>query len=195
MHHQLFLRFDKGMEKMREYINNTKKHIYLVGVLQASKVISFISLRLSLSLSLDLIINLLFINYILTSLQDYCSRLGLKTANWTLDDAFEYFFNKANRYETPSNASKREENSVKIYDKYSPRIAEKLNELKDNPNVDDERANDINNSGKLIDSKGVKENSKRILYSFFRSRRFAVGDKRKNLVRIVVPKVSSSFQR
>ncbi|XP_031774530.1 uncharacterized protein LOC100865871 [Apis florea] len=44
VHHQLFLRFDKGMEKMREYINNTKKHIYLVGVLQASKVISFISL-------------------------------------------------------------------------------------------------------------------------------------------------------
>lgn len=112
---------------------------------------------LASSLSLDLIINLLFINYILTSLQDYCSRLGFKTANWTLDDAFEYISNKANRYETPSNASKREENSVKIYDKYSPRIAEKLNELKDNPNVDDERANDINNSGKLMDSKGVKD--------------------------------------
>lgn len=38
VHHQLFMRFDKGMEKMRDYINNTKKHIYLFGVLQASKV-------------------------------------------------------------------------------------------------------------------------------------------------------------
>ncbi|PBC27185.1 (cytosine-5)-methyltransferase [Apis cerana cerana] len=116
VHHQLFLRFDKGMEKMRDYTNNTKKHIYLVGVLQASK--------------------------------DYCSRLGFETVNWTLDDAFEYF-SKPNHYEASfANASRRED-SVKIYDKYSPRIAEKLNELKDNPNVDDERANDINNSDDL----------------------------------------------
>lgn len=67
-----------------------------------------------------------------------------------MDDAFEYF-SKPNHYEASfANASRRED-SVKIYDKYSPRIAEKLNELKDNPNVDDERANDINNSGKLVD--------------------------------------------
>ena len=38
IHHQLFMKFDKGIEKMRDYINNTKKHLYLVGVLQASKV-------------------------------------------------------------------------------------------------------------------------------------------------------------
>ncbi|KAG9435492.1 DNA methyltransferase 3 isoform X1 [Apis mellifera carnica] len=117
VHHQLFLRFDKGMEKMRDYTSNTKKHIYLVGVLQASK--------------------------------DYCSRLGFDTSNWTLDDAFEYF-SKPNHYDYASSANTwRREDSVKIYDKYSARIAEKLNELKDNPNVDDERANDINNSDDL----------------------------------------------
>lgn len=38
VHHQLFLKFDKGIAKLRDYIINTKKHVYLVGVLQASKV-------------------------------------------------------------------------------------------------------------------------------------------------------------
>ncbi|XP_076394477.1 DNA methyltransferase 3 isoform X4 [Megachile rotundata] len=37
VHHQLFLRFDKGIERMQDYVKNTKKHVYLVGVLQAAK--------------------------------------------------------------------------------------------------------------------------------------------------------------
>lgn len=126
------------MEKMRDYTSNTKKHIYLVGVLQASKVNVIRS-------------NFYFhkLHFFLILFQDYCSRLGFDTSNWTLDDAFEYF-SKPNHYDYASSVNTwRREDSVKIYDKYSARIAEKLNELKDNPNVDDERANDINNSGKL----------------------------------------------
>lgn len=38
VHHLAFLKFHKGIEKMRDYIQNTKKHLYLSGVLQASKV-------------------------------------------------------------------------------------------------------------------------------------------------------------
>ncbi|XP_011138454.1 uncharacterized protein LOC105182605 isoform X2 [Harpegnathos saltator] len=37
VHHLAFLKFHKGIEKLREYIENTKKHVYLMGVLQASK--------------------------------------------------------------------------------------------------------------------------------------------------------------
>ncbi|XP_071863421.1 DNA methyltransferase 3 isoform X2 [Bombus fervidus] len=114
VHHQLFLRFDKGMEKMRDYINNTKKHIYLVGVLQASK--------------------------------DYCSRLGFETENWTVNDALKYF---ARKQDPTKSCAQRKEDSVKIYDKYSTCIAEKLYELKNNANVDDDRTNDIKNSDDL----------------------------------------------
>ncbi|XP_068971944.1 uncharacterized protein [Bombus flavifrons] len=114
VHHQLFLRFDKGMEKMRDYINNTKKHIYLVGVLQACK--------------------------------DYCSRLGFETENWTVNDALRYF---ASKKDSKESCAQRKEDSVKIYDKYSACIAAKLNELKNNANVDDDRTNDIKNSDDL----------------------------------------------
>ncbi|XP_014478590.1 PREDICTED: uncharacterized protein LOC106746476 [Dinoponera quadriceps] len=37
VHHLAFLKFHKGLEKLREYVENTKKHVYLVGVLQAAK--------------------------------------------------------------------------------------------------------------------------------------------------------------
>ncbi|XP_076475736.1 DNA methyltransferase 3 isoform X3 [Bombus vancouverensis nearcticus] len=114
VHHQLFLRFDKGMEKMCNYINNTKKHAYLVGVLQASK--------------------------------DYCSRLGFKTEDWTVNDALRYF---ARNKDSKESCAQRREDSVKIYDKYSACIAKKLNELKNNTNVDDDRTNDIKNSDDL----------------------------------------------
>lgn len=32
------MKFIEGMEKMQEYIQRTKKHFYLLGVLDASKV-------------------------------------------------------------------------------------------------------------------------------------------------------------
>ncbi|XP_034189236.2 DNA methyltransferase 3 isoform X1 [Osmia lignaria lignaria] len=116
VHHQLFLKFDKGIEKLQDYIKNTKKHVYLVGVLQASK--------------------------------DYCSRMGLETENWTLADVFEYFLKEDPTLETLCVPLKKED-SVKIYDKYSTHIVGKLNELKNNPNVDDKRAEDIKNSDDL----------------------------------------------
>ncbi|XP_076675507.1 DNA methyltransferase 3 isoform X2 [Andrena cerasifolii] len=114
VHHQLFLRFEKGIEKLRDYINNTKKHAYLVGVLQASK--------------------------------DHCSRFGCATDDWTLADAFKYFSqaNRPARQDPP-----RKGDSVKIYDKYSTHIVKKLNELKNNPNIDDQRADDIKSSDDL----------------------------------------------
>ncbi|OAD62475.1 DNA (cytosine-5)-methyltransferase 3B [Eufriesea mexicana] len=117
VHHRLFLKFDKGMEKMRDYINNTKKHIYLVGVLQASK--------------------------------DYCFRLGFETENWTLDDALRYFSKAKQRSSTLHDDPSRRADSVKIYDKYSARIVTKLYELKNNPNVDDERTDEISKSDDL----------------------------------------------
>ncbi|XP_076176903.1 DNA methyltransferase 3 isoform X2 [Ptiloglossa arizonensis] len=115
VHHQSFLRFDKGVEKLRDYINNTKKHAYLVGVLQASK--------------------------------DYCSRLGCETDNWTLAAVFKRF-SKMNRPQPQPDPPKKGD-SVKIYDKYSAHIVKKLNELKNNPNIDDQRADDIKNSDDL----------------------------------------------
>ncbi|KOX74005.1 DNA (cytosine-5)-methyltransferase 3A [Melipona quadrifasciata] len=115
IHHQLFMKFDKGIEKMRDYINNTKKHLYLVGVLQASK--------------------------------DYCSRLGVETKNWTLDDALKYFSKGKNSQASSYDTTKKD--SVKIYDKYSTCIAEKLIELKKDTNVDDERTDVIKNSDDL----------------------------------------------
>ncbi|XP_043512966.1 uncharacterized protein LOC122530237 isoform X1 [Frieseomelitta varia] len=116
VHHQLFMKFDKGIEKMRDYINNTKKHLYMVGVLQASK--------------------------------DYCSRIGLETKNWTLDDALKYF-SKAKSSQASSCDTTKKKDSVKIYDKYSACIAEKLIELKKNTDVDDERTDVIKNSDDL----------------------------------------------
>nr|XP_031834105.1 uncharacterized protein LOC116427656 isoform X1 [Nomia melanderi]XP_031834114.1 uncharacterized protein LOC116427656 isoform X1 [Nomia melanderi] len=115
VHHQSFLRFEKGLEKMRDYINNTKKHAFLVGVLQASK--------------------------------DYCFRMGHETDNWTHEDVFKCFL-KMNRTQSRQNPLKKGE-SAKIYDKYSTHIVKKLNELKNNPNVDDQRADDIQNSDDL----------------------------------------------
>lgn len=41
MRHLEFLKFHKGIEKMREYIQNTNRQQYLEGVLQASKVKKF----------------------------------------------------------------------------------------------------------------------------------------------------------
>ncbi|KZC12603.1 DNA (cytosine-5)-methyltransferase 3B [Dufourea novaeangliae] len=116
IHHQSFLRFDKGVEKMRDYINNTKKHTFLVGVLQASK--------------------------------DYCFRMGCETDNWTLANVFKYF-SKMSQPQTRQNSLKKGGESVKIYDKYSTHIVEKLNELKNNSNVDNKRADDIRNSDDL----------------------------------------------
>ncbi|XP_076235873.1 DNA methyltransferase 3 [Calliopsis andreniformis] len=115
IHHQLFLKFDKGIEKLRDYINNTKKHVYLTGVLQASK--------------------------------DYCFRLGCETDNWTLEAVFKYF-SKTNHSQPRHDLPKKSE-SMKIYDKYSAHIVKKLNELKNNPNIDDKRAQDIKNSDDL----------------------------------------------
>ncbi|CAK9825723.1 DNA (cytosine-5)-methyltransferase 3B [Anthophora retusa] len=115
VYHQLFLRFDKGIEKMRDYINNTKKHVYLVGVLQASK--------------------------------DYYLRLGFETNGWTLNNVFECF-SKMDGSQTPCDPPKRGD-SVKIYDKYSDCIGKKLHELKDDPKIDDKRADDIKCSDDL----------------------------------------------
>lgn len=115
VHHQLFLKFDKGIAKLRDYIINTKKHVYLVGVLQASK--------------------------------DYCSRLGCETDNWTLAAVFKYF-SRPDHLQTQYDPPKKGE-SVKIFDKYSAHIVKKLNELKNNPNIDDQRADDIKNSDDL----------------------------------------------
>ncbi|XP_033334169.2 DNA methyltransferase 3 isoform X1 [Megalopta genalis] len=115
IHHQSFLRFEMGLEKMRDYINNTKKHAFVVGVLQAAK--------------------------------DYCSRMGYETDNWTLADMFKYF-SKMNRPQPQPNPLKKGE-SVKIYDKYSSQIVKELNELKNDPNVDDQRVDDIENSDDL----------------------------------------------
>ncbi|XP_043253455.1 DNA (cytosine-5)-methyltransferase 3B-like [Colletes gigas] len=115
IHHQSFMRFDRGFEKLRDYINNTKKHTYLIGVLLAAK--------------------------------DYCSRLGCETDNWTLACVLKYFSKISPpqpRYDPP-----RKTDSVKIYDKYSAHIVEKLNESKNNPNIDDKRADDLKNSDDL----------------------------------------------
>ncbi|XP_076394475.1 DNA methyltransferase 3 isoform X2 [Megachile rotundata] len=116
VHHQLFLRFDKGIERMQDYVKNTKKHVYLVGVLQAAK--------------------------------DYCSRFGYETESWTLADVFEYF-SKTDTIAETLRVPLKKEDSVKIYDKYSTHIVGKLNELKNNPNVDDKRARDIKSSDDL----------------------------------------------
>ncbi|XP_053999263.1 uncharacterized protein LOC128887437 isoform X1 [Hylaeus anthracinus] len=115
VHHQSFMRFDRGIEKLRDYINNTKKHAYLVGVLQAAK--------------------------------DYCSRLGCETDNWTLVGVFKYF-SKTDRLQ-PQYDHPRKGDSVKIYDKYSAHIVKQLNELKNNPNIDDKRADDLKSSDDL----------------------------------------------
>ncbi|XP_076760900.1 DNA methyltransferase 3 [Xylocopa sonorina] len=119
VHHRLFMRFDKGVEKMRDYISNTKKHVYLVGVLQA--------------------------------LKDYCFRQGYDTDNWTLEEALEYL-GKSNGCQITgalSDTFKNRGDSVRIYDKYSAHIIEKLNESKNNPNVDEKRAEYIKNSDDL----------------------------------------------
>ncbi|XP_076640893.1 DNA (cytosine-5)-methyltransferase 3C-like isoform X1 [Halictus rubicundus] len=115
IHHQCFLRFEMGLEKMRDYVNKTKKHLFLVGVLQASK--------------------------------DYCSRMGFETDNWTMADVFKYF-SEMDRLQPQPNPLRSPE-SVRIYDKYSTRIVKMLNELKNDPNVDDKRAYDIQNSDDL----------------------------------------------
>ncbi|KAG7207015.1 hypothetical protein KM043_000904 [Ampulex compressa] len=115
VHHSLFLKFDKGMEKMRDYTYRTKKHLYLIGVLQASK--------------------------------DYCSRLGCKTDDWTLEDAFQYFSKRRN--DLKSNTLPNSMDSSKIYNKYSPRIVGNLNEFKMNSDIDDKRKREIKHSDDL----------------------------------------------
>ncbi|XP_078049551.1 DNA methyltransferase 3 isoform X2 [Augochlora pura] len=114
--HNSFMWFDMGIEKMRDYINNTKKHAFVLGVLQASK--------------------------------DYCSRMGYETDNWTLADMFKYFSKMNHRSQRRPNPLKKVE-SFRIYDKYSSHIVKELNELKRDPNVDDQRVDDIENSDDL----------------------------------------------
>lgn len=81
-------------------------------------------------------------------MQDHCSRFGCETDDWTLADAFKYF-SQANRPARQDPPKKGD--LVKIYDKYSTHIVKKLNELKNNPNIDDQRADDIKGSGELED--------------------------------------------
>lgn len=73
--------------------------------------------------------------------------MGHETDNWTHEDVFKCFL-KMDRTQSRQNPLKKGE-STKIYDKYSTHIVKKLNELKNNPNIDDQRAYNIKNSGVL----------------------------------------------
>lgn len=127
-----------------------------------------------------------------------------------MNDAFEYFSKNSDSQAIQSSPIKGE--SVKIYDKYSAHMVEKLNELKNDTDVDRKRVDDINQSGEL--SRGLDyvtytcdvsirrilnalDDTARMLKraNLFRSRRFTLGDKRGIDFRIVVPKMSESLHR
>ncbi|KAK2588190.1 hypothetical protein KPH14_004229 [Odynerus spinipes] len=114
IHHRAFMKFDEGMEKMREYTQRTKKHLYLLGVLHASK--------------------------------DYYSRLGYDTNNWILADAFVRSSKvRSRKIKESSTLIERSEES----EKYSVLILDKLNQLKINADVDNQRRDDIADSNIL----------------------------------------------
>ncbi|XP_043676511.1 DNA (cytosine-5)-methyltransferase 3B-like isoform X2 [Vespula pensylvanica] len=116
IHHRAFMKFIEGMEKMQEYIQRTKKHFYLLGVLDASK--------------------------------DYYLRLGYDTENWTIADAITH----SSQRNVCSQVRKRSLTVQKCSEeskKYSALILSKLNQLKINVTVDDQRKNDIINSNIL----------------------------------------------
>ncbi|XP_026671296.1 uncharacterized protein LOC108627172 isoform X2 [Ceratina calcarata] len=117
VHHQFFLRFDKGLERMREYTYaaKTRKPNFVVGVLQAAK--------------------------------DFGSRVGLNTEEWTLEDAFTHIPTAEQNQTLPD--TKPTTSYVKIYDKYTPHIVQKLNESKKEPKINFARANEIIHSDDL----------------------------------------------